>query len=325
MISNEVVCSIQHLSIKFLTESGQTLRAVDDLSLEIRAGEVMGIVGESGSGKSMLALSILGLPPSNAVVSGSIFVKNDNILEATPDHLLELRGKVIGLILQDPVSSLNPVRKIEKQLFESGLRTGASRAAVSDEIDKVLSAVGLSPSSVRKKFPFQLSGGMNQRISIAMALLQRPAILIADEPTTALDVSTQYGILKHLYSLQRSREMSLVMISHDLGVVRNVAQRIAVMYAGKLVEVGPTEDVIAHSAHPYTQALVKAAPALDRPGERIATIPGQLTPLFDDDMGCPFRGRCPYVMERCSKEFPEGVKVREEHTAWCWLHTEHGL
>jgi oligopeptide/dipeptide ABC transporter ATP-binding protein len=285
----------------------------------VRRGEAIGIVGESGSGKSMLALSILGLVGPPATVSGEIEIEGHSVLASGTD-LHRLRGRVAGLILQDPTASLNPVRTIRSQLAESARVAGMAGPAIREAIDHALSAVGLDPKEVLRRYPFELSGGMNQRVAIAIALVQRPAILIADEPTTALDVSTQLSILALLQSLQRQFDMAIVLISHDLAVVYQLAHRLAVMYAGKLVEVGTTDEVVGRPQHPYTQALIGAIPSLGDLDRPLRTIPGQLQATFDDSRGCPFADRCPEAMDLCRQSFPETSVFSPTHRAWCWLH-----
>lgn len=313
------VCSIRHLTVRFPTRRSGTIRAVDDLSLDIRPGEALGIVGESGSGKSMMAMSLLGLVPPPGVASGRVLVAGKDVFEASPRELTELRRKKLGLVMQDPTPSLNPVRSIGSQLAEAARVSGVERGAARGEIRSALQVVGLEPDFVLKKRPFELSGGMNQRVVIAMALIQRPEILVADEPTTALDVTTQVGILKLLDRLRRERGMALILISHDIGVIYQLVDRVAVMYAGKLVELGGTERVVHSPAHPYTRALLAALPEIgSRGADRLTTIPGQLKPVRDGDSGCPYRERCEYAMNVCGELFPSTIEVAEGHETWCW-------
>jgi len=315
----EAICVVDGLTVRFPTCDGRMLRAVDGVSLRVPAGQSIGIVGESGSGKSVMALAMLRLLGPAAAVTGSVTMAGIDLLRASPEALVRARGRVAGLILQDPTASLNPIRTIRSQLLESARRLGLAGATAQAEIVDALKSVRLSPDAVLSRYPFQLSGGMNQRVAIAMALIQRPQLLIADEPTTALDVSTQLGILGLLARLQAERHMSLIMISHDLAVVYQLADMIGVMYSGKLVEFGPTDRVVNAPAHPYTRALIAAIPRIDLVRERLETIPGQLRPRLEDDVGCPFRSRCHGAMPRCEDAFPPFVAVAPGHTAACWL------
>jgi len=317
-----VICSVRSLTVRFPLQGGRVLRAVDGVSLDVPQGDSLGIVGESGSGKSVLALALLRLLDATAVVSGSGMMDGIDVLQAPAHTLTRVRGRVAGLILQDPTASLNPVRSIRAQVWESARHGGLTRTQADAEVAGALRSVGLAPEEVLGSYSFQLSGGMNQRIALAMALVQRPRLLIADEPTTALDVSTQLGILALLSRIRETRDMALLLISHDLAVVYQVTRWIGVMYAGKLVELGPTEAVVRAPAHPYTRALVSAIPALESPRDRLATIPGQLRPRFDGDLGCPFRDRCAVAMAICAESFPAPIPVGADHTAACWAVSE---
>jgi oligopeptide/dipeptide ABC transporter ATP-binding protein len=316
------VCSVRSLTVRFPMRSGRVLRAVDGVSLDVLAGDSLGLVGESGSGKSVMALALLRLLDPSALVAGSVTIDGIDVLEAPADTLTRVRGRGAGLILQDPTASLNPVRSIRAQVMESARRAGSTRGQAEAEVAEALRSVGLAPEEVLGRYPFQLSGGMNQRVALAMALVQRPRLLIADEPTTALDVSTQLGILGLLARARETRDMAVLLISHDLAVVYQVTRWTGVMYAGKLVELGPTEEVVRAPAHPYTRALVAAIPRLDAPRERLDTIPGQLRPRFDGDAGCPFRDRCAVAMAICGEAFPAPTPVGAGHGAACWALPE---
>jgi oligopeptide/dipeptide ABC transporter ATP-binding protein len=319
------LCSIDDLSVHFALGRGQILKAIDHFSLEIMPAQAVGIVGESGSGKSLLSLSMLGLLPVAARHTGRVSVTGIDVLSAPAGLKRSIRGRVVGLILQDPTSSLNPLRTIGSQLRESArLADGLGRQA-SGEIGAALQAVNLDPDEIVRKHPFELSGGMNQRVAIAMALLQRPQLLIADEPTTALDATVQVEILTLLRAIQRSRGMAFVLISHDLAVVYQAVDVIAVMYAGRLVEYGPAELVIRSPRHPYTQALVASIPHAGTSGGRLAGIPGQLTPRYVGDDGCPFRERCPVALPVCATAFPGRDPSDGEHTVWCWQEILDGV
>jgi peptide/nickel transport system ATP-binding protein len=316
--TTEALCSVRNLNVRFPLREGRVLQAVDDVSFDIMPGDAIGIVGESGSGKSVMALAMLRLLAPPAMVTGTVTMAGIDVLTGPPAALTQVRGRLAGLILQDPTASLNPVRSIRAQLTESARCRPVADAAIGPEVADALRTVGLSPSNVLGQYPFQLSGGMNQRVALAMALVQRPRLLIADEPTTALDASTQLGILGLLARIGRARQMSLLLISHDLAVVYQITQWIGVMYAGKLVEFGPTDTLVRTPAHPYTRALVNAIPRLDSVRERLDTIPGQLSPRFVGDIGCPFRDRCPLAVAACGECFPSFTDVGPAHRAACW-------
>lgn len=318
MISSDPICAIQGLRVTFPTRRSGVIKAVDDIWLEIMPGEAIGIVGESGSGKSVMALSLLGLVPPPGRCEGRVLVAGQNVLALRGRELTRIRGRRIGLILQDPTPALNPIRTIESQLREAARLAGIPAADQSRRLQSGIREVKLDPAAVLRKYPFELSGGMNQRIAIAMALLQQPDLLVADEPTTALDVTTQAHILALLDSVRRKRGMALVLISHDIGVVYQVSNRIGVMYGGRLVEVGDTETIVHRPAHPYTQALINAVPSLDRPGQSVRGIPGHLSHIRVDDRGCPFEPRCAYALPACRDNFPGPTHLGPKHTSWCW-------
>jgi oligopeptide/dipeptide ABC transporter ATP-binding protein len=310
--------AIRNYSVHIPLSGQGVLKAIDDFSLDVGHGEAVGIVGESGSGKSMLVAGTLGLLPRTALPSGAILINDIDVTRATPRELRRVRGREIGVILQDPVLSLNPLRRVGAQLLESARRARRNKSDAAQAVREGLAAVRLDAGNVLRKYPWELSGGMNQRIAIAMALLQNPSLLIADEPTTALDPTVQLGILKELQALQRSRRMAMILISHELPVVYNFVDRIAVMYSSKLVEVGPTEEVVRRPAHPYTRALVAAVPPIDAVPARLGTIRGQLQPRMLDDQGCPFVTRCDHASDICARSFPAARQVGNGHTVWCW-------
>jgi oligopeptide/dipeptide ABC transporter ATP-binding protein len=317
----EPLCVIESLSVRFPMHDGRVLAAVDDVTLHIRRGETVGIVGESGSGKTMLGLSLLGLVPAPGAVSGRITVAGIDVVGARRRQLYELRGRKVGLVLQDPTASLNPFRTIRSQLAESLRRVGVTGTEADTEMRSGLERVRLDPAAVLRRRPFELSGGMNQRIAIAMAILQRPDILVADEPTTALDVVVQLEVLELLRELQREQHMALVLISHDLAVVDQLADRIAVMYGGKLVELGPADEIVSRPSHPYTSALLAAMPDVARTDQQLRPIPGQFRQIFTADAGCPLVGRCDHVREACGQAFPERLELDAGHAVWCWSAT----
>ena len=318
--SSSVICAVERLSVSFPRATGAAIKAIDDVSIRIKRGDAVGVVGESGSGKSLLALSILGLLPAGATSSGRVVVDGTNVLTARSSELRRIRGRTVGIILQDPTAALNPVRRIRSQLRESAVRS-KNRADVGAALEDGLLAVGLRPDMVLPKYPFELSGGMNQRVAIAMALLQSPDLLIGDEPTTALDSSIQREILGLLREAKRERNMALLLISHDLAVVYQTVDTVLVMYAGKILEYGSAQEVISDARHPYTRALLRAVPALGSSRQRIETIPGQFTSRLVGDSGCPFRARCAFAVAECDT-FPEEATISDGHRVWCWLYRD---
>ncbi|MDH3427009.1 MAG: ABC transporter ATP-binding protein [Gemmatimonadota bacterium] len=313
---------VTNLSTEFDTERG-TAHAVRSVSLSLGPGETLGLVGESGCGKSVTALSILGLLPAKRarILDGSsVRFRGEELLSAGPGRLRQIRGNEIGMVFQEPMTSLNPVLRVGEQIAETireheGGRTGAIR----DRVAELLDRVGIpDPGSRYNAYPHQLSGGMRQRVMLAIALACGPDLLIADEPTTALDVTIQAQILDLLDVLRRELGMALLLISHDLGVVARVADRVAVMYAGRIVERGRIPELFAAPAHPYTQGLLRAIPRLDaRPGP-LAAIPGQVPDPHDEQAGCPFAPRCPDVMPICRTELPTEYSS-SAGSACCWL------
>jgi oligopeptide/dipeptide ABC transporter ATP-binding protein len=300
-------------------------KAVDGVSLTLSAGETLGIVGESGSGKSTLALSIMGLVPRpGRIVSGKILLEGEDLLEKTPQEWRRVRGRTICMILQDPLSSLNPALTIGDQVTESfrhrrgerGLKSESLRARAIELLGRV--GVG-SPEARLRAYPHQLSGGMRQRVAGAIAMSAPPRVLIADEPTTALDTTTQYQYLTMLKELQVASGMSLIFVTHDFGVVARMCDKVAVMYAGKVVESASVRDLFDHPTHPYTDALIKSLPNVDEDVDRLPFIDGQPPPLDQLPVGCSFAPRCPYAFERCLKEFPPALGVSPGHDAACWL------
>lgn len=299
------------------------VKAVDGVSFELREGETVGIVGESGSGKSVTCLSALGLipRPPGYHPSGRVLWNQRDLLTMAPRDLRRVRGAEIAMIFQDPMSSLNPYLTVERQLTEV-LQTHRqfSRPAARGLAIEMLAKVGIpSPESRIDQYPHQFSGGMRQRVMIAMALLCQPKLLIADEPTTALDVTIQAQILELIATLQRDFGTSVILITHDLGVVAGTTDRILVMYAGRVVEEGTTADVFARPSHPYTQGLMNSIPRLDRPtGEPLQAIPGLPPDLSHLPSGCPFHPRCAAVMSSCDQSYPAVTRLSGSHQASCW-------
>jgi oligopeptide/dipeptide ABC transporter ATP-binding protein len=300
--------------------------AVDGISFSMRSGESLGIVGESGSGKSATALSLMRLlqtPP--AEISGEIWFDGQQVLALNEEGVRRLRGVSMAMIFQEPMTSLNPVLKVGDQISEAALaHGGVSRKGAKKRALEMLELVGIPDHRRRMdQYPHELSGGMRQRVMIAIALACSPKLLIADEPTTALDVTIQAQILDLIARLQRETGTALLLITHDFGVVAQVVQRVAVMYAGKLVEIGPVEDVLQRPKHPYTQGLLAAVPARARKGERLSVISGSVPNPFAMPVGCRFQPRCPFAFEPCATEEPPLAAVERDRSAACWLHINH--
>jgi oligopeptide/dipeptide ABC transporter ATP-binding protein len=314
--SGTPLLAVKDLHVEF-TGRGRVVRAVRGLSYEIHAGETIGLVGESGSGKSVSALSLLGLLPKRAgrVASGSALFEGQEILHLPDEKLRKIRGARIAMIFQDPLSSLNPVLTIGRQITEAvETHRGVSHKQARKRAVELLELVGIPGAATRlDNYPHQFSGGMRQRAMIAMALSCEPSLLIADEPTTALDVTIQAQILELLRRLRSELQMAVLLITHDLGVVAGFADRLAVMYAGRLVELGPTETILADPAHPYTVGLLRSLPRLDRPRQEALTpIEGSPPDLASDLKGCPFAPRCAWRLDICRTVDPPLVTVAGE-------------
>jgi len=310
---------IDGLTIDFDT-GRSSIRALHELDLEIKKGEAIGIVGESGSGKSITWLGALGLLGSRAHVSGSVRLDGREILGLGEREMAAIRGKRIAMIFQDPTSSLNPVHRIGRQLVESlVIHRGMSERSAMAEARRLLERVQIAaPSQRLSEYPHELSGGMNQRVMIAMALAGEPDLLIADEPTTALDVTIQAQILEVLKEMRRETGMGLVIISHDLGIVAELADRVMVMYAGRPVEVSPVDRIFDAPRHPYTRGLLAALPEIDGTLERLVAIPGQVPEPHALPPGCPFAPRCAEAKaEICNAAIPAMRTVGTDHAAAC--------
>ncbi|MBC8011989.1 MAG: ABC transporter ATP-binding protein [Burkholderiales bacterium] len=311
---------VRDLAVAFDTDAGR-LRAVDGVSFSISRGRTLGLVGESGCGKSVTALSLLQLLPRPAghIVGGQILFENTDLAHASETELLKIRGGRIGMVFQEPMTALNPVHRIGRQLSEVFLlhrtkdKAEAARLAV-----EMLAKVGIPSPEIRaQEYPHQLSGGMRQRVVIAMALACNPALLIADEPTTALDVTIQAQILDLMRGLQKELGMAILLITHDLGVVAEMCDELVVMYAGRIAEQGPIEEIFARPAHPYTRGLLNAIPRLDAPRKsRLATIPGLVPGLAEMPAGCRYANRCPHSTAACEKQ-PPLETISEGHTVAC--------
>jgi oligopeptide/dipeptide ABC transporter ATP-binding protein len=318
----DTVLEVRDLHTHFFLRRG-VVRAVDGVSFSLRRGEVLGLVGESGCGKSLTALSLMRLLPKGGArtIKGEVLLDGENILERTPAEMREIRGRRISMVLQDPQTSLNPVFSIGDQLREALLRRRkrASREEVVKESVAALRRVEIAAPEQRiGQYPHQMSGGMKQRVVGAIAISGEPEVLIADEPTTALDVTIQLQYLKLLKRLQAENGMAILFITHDFGVVGRMCDRVAVMYAGRIVECGPVRQIFEAPSHPYTRALIASVPKMSGAIGRLTTIEGQPPSLMDLPAGCRFASRCAHVEQRCLDAYPGTVQVGEEHTADCW-------
>jgi oligopeptide/dipeptide ABC transporter ATP-binding protein len=320
-MSDETVLEVCDLHTHFFLRRG-VVKAVDGVSFSVRRGEVLGLVGESGCGKSMTALSVMRLLPRGGArtVGGQVLLNGADLLTKSPREMRDIRGRTISMILQDPQTSLNPVFTIGDQLREAIVRrTGGNRSDVMREAVTALRHVDIAAPEQRiGQYPHQMSGGMKQRVVGAIAMSGHPEMLIADEPTTALDVTIQLQYLKLLKRLQRETGMAILFITHDFGVVARMCDRVAVMYAGRIVECGPVREVFEHPSHPYTQALIASVPKMTGTVERLYTIEGQPPSLMDLPVGCRFAPRCPHADERCLDTYPDSFLAGPGHTADCW-------
>ncbi len=321
MPTAEVLLEVVDLRVEFSTLDG-VVHAVGGLSFSLRRGETLGIVGESGSGKSVTNLALLGLLDRQSVTtSGRAVFKGRDLLGLTDDELRRIRGKEIAMIFQDPFSSLHPMYRVGDQLVEAIRAHGdVSRTQAEHRVIELLGEVGIPrPRERFRDYPHQYSGGMRQRAMIAMALTLNPDILIADEPTTALDVTVQAQILELIDRVKHEFDIGVILVSHDLAVVAEVAQSVMVMYAGRAVEIGPTADVFDEPLHPYTWGLIESIPRVERPGARLLPIEGAPPSLITLPSGCFFHPRCPYRFDRCSEEGPELRDRGSGHSDACHL------
>ena len=314
---------VRNLSTHYVSARGtRVTRAVDDVTLTLEAGATLGIVGESGSGKTTLALSLLRvLPPAGRIVSGEISFEGEDLLRKSNAEMRRIRGKRIAMILQDPMASLNPLFTVGDQIAEPiRVHDGASRRSAWSRAQELLKAVRIAAPETRvREYPHQLSGGMRQRIVGAIAISCEPRVLIADEPTTSLDLTIQAQYLKLLRDLQRSHNLALIFITHNLGIVAKMCDQVAVMYGGRLVESGPVARIYNAPAHPYTRALLESIPRLGDSRTRLTAIDGQPPDPAALPGGCAFHPRCPKVMDRCRAEAPPEFSVANAHTSRCWL------
>jgi oligopeptide/dipeptide ABC transporter ATP-binding protein len=318
----ETVLEVRDLHTHFFLRRG-VVKAVDGVSFLLRRGEVLGLVGESGCGKSLTALSLMRLLPKGSArtVKGEVLLDGENILERTPAEMRQIRGRRISMVLQDPQTSLNPVFSIGEQLREAIVRRrrGAPLAEVMKEAVAALRRVEIAAPEQRiGQYPHQMSGGMKQRVVGAIAISGEPEVLIADEPTTALDVTIQLQYLKLLKRLQAENGMAILFITHDFGVVGRMCDRVAVMYAGRIVEIGPVRQIFEAPQHPYTRALIASVPKMTGAAGRLTTIEGQPPSLMDLPAGCRFASRCALVTERCVASYPPFEQKAPGQWAACW-------
>ena len=319
-MNTENLLSITDLLLRFPTDDG-LITVLDEVCLDIRHDEIFALVGESGSGKSLTAKSVMRLidsPPAR--YSGSIVFDGSDMLQLGMQEIRKKRGKDVSMIFQEPMTSLNPVLTVQDQVSEAILlhQPVAKPEARQKTID-ILAKVGIpSPETHLKSYPGELSGGMRQRVMIAMAISCQPKLLIADEPTTALDVTIQAQILELMLQIKRDNKMSILLITHDLGVVAEFSERVAVMYLGQVVETAPTAELFARPAHPYTQGLLQSLPRMDEIKDMFVTIPGAIPDPADSPAGCKFNNRCAFAGEQCRKDRPPIRQVSEDHWYRCW-------
>ena len=319
----EPILKVEHLRIEFDTRRG-ILVAVDDVSFHVMPGEVFGIVGESGAGKSLTGQAIIGLlEPPGHIGAGQIHLSGRRIDQLPYHEMRRLRGKKIGMIFQDPLTSLNPLYTIGKQLVETILtHTDMTSHQARLHAIKLLDEVGIPAAEKRiDHYPHQFSGGMRQRVVIALALCVNPSLIIADEPTTALDVSIQAQIIALLKRLCTDHNTAVILITHDMGVIAEISDRVAVMYAGRLMEVGNVRDVVKNPKHPYSQGLMGSIPSLHQKAEQLIQIEGAMPRLTEIPPGCPFNPRCPLVFDRCRMQRPDLLDTEPTRAA-CWLYSD---
>lgn len=325
----KVLLEVKDLQTYFFLKRG-VIKAVDGVSFTLHEGETMGIVGESGSGKSMTVSSIMRLEPSAArIVGGSIIYKGENLVNKTQKQMEKIRGDEIAMIMQDPMASLNPAYITGSQVAECinlHSKKKESKKEVHEEVINAFKKVYIpDPEKRYKNYPHEMSGGMRQRVVGAMALTCEPSLLIADEPTTALDVTIQNSYMENLKEIQKDMGMAMLFITHDLGIVAKMCENVCVMYLGKIVEKGKTLDIWDNPQHKYTEALLKSIPRIEEKVKRLHSIEGQVPPGNAIPPGCGFHPRCPYADERCRCEVPPYVEVEEGHYAACWKASKKNL
>ncbi len=324
MSNNDVILEIKDLHTYFNTDAG-VVKAVNGVSYKLNKGEVLGIVGESGSGKSVTSLSIMNLIPTppGRIAGGEVLFKGKNLVEMNDKELRSIRGDKISMIFQDPMTSLNPFLRISTQLMETiELHQGLNKADAKAKAIEMLQLVGIpAPEQRVNSYPHQFSGGMRQRVMIAMALSCNPEVLIADEPTTALDVTIQAQILDLIKDLSKRLNTAVIMITHDLGVVAGMCDKVCVMYAGKIVEQASNDDIFNDPKHPYTEGLIKSVPRLDvATNQKLYSIEGQPPNVIDLPECCPFHPRCEKAMDKCKDTYPPVVELGPDRMVRCWLY-----
>jgi peptide/nickel transport system ATP-binding protein len=315
------VLSVRDLRVEFVTRRG-VLKAIDGVSFDIGKGEVLGVVGESGAGKSVTGAAVIGLiDPPGRISGGEIRLSGSRIDNLPPEDMRRVRGKRIGMIFQDPLTSLNPLYRVGEQLVETiQTHLDLSASAARRRAIELLAEVGIpAPERRIDGYPHEFSGGMRQRVVIALALCAEPELIIADEPTTALDVSVQAQIIALLERLGREHGTAIMLVTHDMGVIAEAADRVAVMYAGRIAEIGPVREVVQNPLHPYARGLMGAIPTLAHDADRLVQIPGSMPRLQSIPPGCPFNPRCPHAWERCRVERPEPIQ-RDAHKVACHLY-----
>ena len=323
---NERVLDVRNLTVRYEVD-GDVVRAVNDVSFTLDAGKTLGLVGETGAGKTTTALSILRLIPNppGIVESGEISVCGREIMKIPVNEMRAIRGKDVSMIFQDPMTSLDPVFTVGQQIAESYLlHENISREEAMEKAEKMLETVGI-PKERAKEYPHQFSGGMKQRVIIAIALACNPSLLIADEPTTALDVTIQAQVLELMKELKKRYNMAMIMITHDLGIVAETCDEVAVMYAGRIVEKGTLEDIFNHTRHPYTEGLFNSLPNINQRVEELTPIPGMMPDPTNLPKGCAFAPRCRYATEACREKQPEMRNFSETHIAACTAYEREGF
>ncbi|QZY53728.1 ABC transporter ATP-binding protein [Crassaminicella profunda] len=317
----DTLLKVDDLHIGFSTKEG-IFSAVEENSFSVKRGEILGIVGESGCGKSITSLAIMGLLPKHAkIIKGEIVFGGKNIISLEKEERRKLRGKEMAMIFQEPMTSLNPVLRIGDQIIEGLiLHTGISKKGAKEKALEMMTKVGLPrPNQIYDAYPHELSGGMRQRIMIAMALICKPKLLIADEPTTALDVTIQAQILRLMKRMNKEMETAMIFISHDIGVISKMCHRVIVMYAGHIFEKISAEKIIKNGIHPYTKGLMECIPTPEKRGKSLYAIPGRVPSLSERNKGCPFALRCPKAFKQCHNEKPNMKRVGEGHHVRCFL------
>jgi oligopeptide/dipeptide ABC transporter ATP-binding protein len=316
----EALLQIKDLEVRYATRAG-LVKAVDKVDLEVRRGETLGLVGESGCGKSTLGFSILRLiREPGEIVGGQIFFNGEDLLQKTEREMIDIRGKNIAMIFQDPMTCLNPLQRIDDHFIETvNIHERASAKEARQRAADLVDKLGISASRLTD-YPHQLSGGMRQRIMIGLALVLNSDLIIADEPTTSLDVIVEAQILELMKGLKRDFDLTMILITHNMGIVAELADRIAVMYAGKLVEVAQAVPLYDKPLHPYTQGLLKSIPNISLEAQKLETMPGSPPDLIEPPTGCNFHPRCPYAMDKCSNIEPPMKEIKNGHRAACWLY-----